>query len=433
MTPGARLQSAIGILAGIFETRQPADRAFDAWARSSRFAGSKDRVAVSDLVFSVLRHRAQLAAAIGSDGARLLAFTAVALLQGEGADAAAARADGTPHAPASLTAEERAALGAAVLPGPDAPSWIRLNYPEWLHPEFEAALGPSLEAELAALMERAPTDLRVNVLKATRDRAASVLADENVATEQTPLSPWGLRLVGRANILGLASFRDGLIELQDEGSQLACLAAGVKPGEQVVDLCAGGGGKSLALAAMMRNRGQVHACDTDSRRLGKLMPRAQRAGIRNIQIRVLGPFAPDAPDSDLADLEARMDCVLVDAPCSGTGAWRRNPDARWRLTSEVLAGYHAAQTEVLARAARLIRPGGRLVYVTCSLLPSENEKQVEAFLASHGGFAEVPWRSIWPEDTAAPPPGIGDGSALRLTPASTGTDGFFIAVLRRES
>ncbi|PKQ06034.1 MAG: MFS transporter [Alphaproteobacteria bacterium HGW-Alphaproteobacteria-11] len=431
MTPGARLQSAIGILTGIFETRQPADRAFDGWARSSRFAGSKDRAAVSELVFSVLRHRAQLAAAVGSDAPRLLAFAAVALLQGEGADAAIARADGSPHAPPPPTDDESAALHAAVLPGPDAPSWIRLNYPEWLHTEFEAALGTSLETEMAALMERAPTDLRVNALKATRDRALELLAAENVTTEPTPLSPWGLRLTGRANILGLASFRDGAIELQDEGSQLACLATGVTPGEQVVDLCAGGGGKALALAAMMRNRGQVHACDTDARRLGKLMPRAQRAGIRNIQIRALGPFAPGAADADLADLEARMDCVLVDAPCSGTGAWRRNPDARWRIDPETLAGYRAAQTEVLARAARLLRPGGRLVYVTCSLLPSENEKQVEVFQASHAGFAEVPWRTLWPADIA-PPPNAGDGPYLRLTPAGAGTDGFFIAILRRE-
>jgi len=431
MTPGARLQSAIDVLTGIVETRQPADRAFDTWARSSRFAGSKDRAAVSELVFSVLRHRAELAAAVGTDAPRLLAFAAIALLQGEGADAAAARADGTAHAPVALTAEEQAALRAAVLPGSEAPSWVRLNYPEWLHPEFEAALGPALEAEMAALMERAPTDLRVNVLKATRDRAMSLLAAESVATEMTPLSPWGLRLIGRANILGLASFRDGVIELQDEGSQLACLAAGVTPGEQVVDLCAGGGGKSLALAAMMRNRGQVHACDTDARRLGKLMPRAQRAGIRNIQTRALGPFAADLPDADLADLEARMDCVLVDAPCSGTGAWRRNPDARWRIDPETLGGYRAAQAEVLARAARLVRPGGRLVYVTCSLLPSENEKQIEAFLVGHREFAEVPWRSLWPAEVAFPP-AAGDGPHLRLTPATTETDGFFVAFLRRE-
>ena len=201
MTPGARLQSAIEILAGIFETRQPADRVFDAWARSSRFAGSKDRAAVSDLVFTVLRHRAQLAAATGADAPRLLAFAALALLKGEGAAAAVALADGTGHAPAPLTIEETSALQQADLPLADAPLWIRLNYTEWLHPEFELAMGSALEPEMAALMERAPTDLRVNALKDTRDRVMALLAEEDVVTEPTPLSPWGLRLTGRANIL----------------------------------------------------------------------------------------------------------------------------------------------------------------------------------------------------------------------------------------
>ncbi len=219
--------------------------------------------------------------------------------------------------------------------------------------------------------------------------------------------------------------------MQDEGSQLACLLAAAKPGEQIVDLCAGGGGKALALAAAMGNRGQIHACDTDRRRLGKLMPRAQRAGARNIQTRFIKPdVLPGGPDADLADLEARMDCVLVDAPCSGTGAWRRNPDARWRLTPELLASYRATQAEVLARGSLAVRSGGRLVYITCSLLPSENENQIGAFLKAHPDFAMAAWDGFWPEGVAPPP--APSGGALRLTPASTGTDGFFIAVLTRK-
>jgi 16S rRNA (cytosine967-C5)-methyltransferase len=204
-----------------------------------------------------------------------------------------------------------------------------------------------------------------------------------------------------------------------------------KPGEQIVDLCAGGGGKALSLAAMMGNRGQIHACDTDRRRLGKLMPRAQRAGARNIQIRFLkpDPLASEA-DPDLADLEARMDCVLVDAPCSGTGAWRRNPDARWRLTPELLQNYGEAQAEVLARGAQAVKPGGRLVYVTCSLLPSENENRVAAFLAARPDFEQADWDAYWPAEHAASQ--APKGGALRLTPMTTGTDGFFIAILRRK-
>jgi len=431
MTPGARLQAAIDILSEIGRTGYPADRAFDAWARSSRFAGSKDRAAVSEIVFGVLRHRAELAAALGSEEPRLLALGAVALIDGAGAAGAMALADGARHAPAPLAREEAAALRGAVLPGPDAPSWVRLNYPQWLHAEFEAAFGPDVEAEMAALMERAPADLRVNALKGGREAVLAALAGEGVPAEPTPWSPWGLRLAGRANVTGLEVFRSGSVEVQDEGSQLACLLTGAKPGEQIADLCAGGGGKSLALAAMMGNRGQIHACDTDRRRLGKLMPRAQRAGARNIQTHFIKPhMLPGEADPDLAGFEGRMDCVLVDAPCSGTGAWRRNPDARWRLTSGLLANYQATQAEVLARGARLVRPGGRLVYVTCSLLPGENERQVEAFLSGRPDFVQRDWQAGWPEGLPLPP--APPGPALRLSPARSGTDGFFAALLERE-
>ncbi|HEX7776359.1 MAG TPA: RsmB/NOP family class I SAM-dependent RNA methyltransferase [Parvibaculum sp.] len=432
MTPGARLQAAIDILSSIGRTKAPADRVFDGWARSSRYAGSKDRAAVSDLVFTVLRHRSELSTALGSEEPRLLALGAVAMVDGAGAAAAMALADGARHAPPPLEPGEATALKNAALPGNEAPAFVRLNYPEWLHDEFVAAFGSRLETEMAALMERAPTDLRVNALKADRDKALAALVEEKVEAEPTPHAPHGLRLKARANIAGLKSFRDGLIELQDEGSQLACLIAAAKPGEQIVDLCAGGGGKALAMAAAMGGRGQIHACDTDRRRLGRLMPRAQRAGARNIQTRFIKPhILPGGPDADFADLEARMDCVLVDAPCSGSGAWRRNPDARWRLTPELLDSYRATQAEVLARGARLVRPGGRLVYVTCSLLPSENEAQVDAFLAAHSGYALAAWDKFWPEGVTPPP--APKGGALRLSPASTRTDGFFIAVLERKN
>lgn len=431
MTPGARLQSAIDILNDIFQSGRPADRIVESWARSNRYAGSKDRAAISNLVYTVLRRRAELSAATGHEEARLLAVAALALLEGEGIAAVAALADGAGHAPAPLTGEEKAVLDAASLPGPDAAPWVRFNYPEWLHAEFEEAFGGSLEREMAALMDRAPTDLRVNTLKSTRDKALTELAEAGVATEPCPLSPWGLRLLARANLPGLALYRDGAVEIQDEGSQLACLLTGAKPGEQIVDLCAGGGGKSLALAAMMGNRGQIYACDIDRRRLAGLIPRSERAGIRNLQTRVPAPFRPGVADADFADLEARADCVLVDAPCSGTGAWRRSPDARWRLDPGTLEGYRTAQVEVLARAAALVRLGGRIVYVTCSLLPSENERQVEAFLAAHPDFKPLPWAAEWPEGLVPPPATAGDW--FRLSPASTGTDGFFVAILRREA
>jgi 16S rRNA (cytosine967-C5)-methyltransferase len=429
MTPGARLQSAIEILHDIFQSGRPADRIVENWARSNRYAGSKDRAAISNLVYTVLRRRSELSAATGHEEARLLAFAALALVEGEGVSALAALADGARHTPAPLTEEERAVLDAAALPGPEAAPWVRLNYPEWLHTEFEEAFGVALEREMAALMDRAPTDLRVNTLKANRETALAALEEAGLSVEPCPWSPWGLRLTSRGNLPALSVYRDGAVEIQDEGSQLACLLAGAKPGEQIVDLCAGGGGKSLALAAMMGNRGQIYACDTDGRRLAPLEPRAQRAGIRNLQTLVLGPWRPDLPDPDLAALAGRADRVLVDAPCSGTGAWRRSPDARWRLDLGTLEGYRAAQAEVLARAAALVRPGGRIVYVTCSLLPSENERQVEAFLAAHPDFRPVPWTAAWPEGHVPPPATAGDW--FRLSPASTGTDGFFVAILQR--
>ncbi|MEQ8326546.1 MAG: RsmB/NOP family class I SAM-dependent RNA methyltransferase [Parvibaculum sp.] len=430
MTPGARLQSAIKILGDIFLSGRPADRVFDNWSRASRFAGSKDRAAVSDIVFTVLRRRAELSAATGREDARLLAFAALLLVEEKSLEALDAMADGSRHAPEALSREERETLATAALPGGEAAPWVRLNYPEWLHAEFEEAFGGDLEREMAALMERAPADLRVNTLKSSRDKAQAALSEADVATEACPWSPWGLRISAKANLPGLAIYKNGSIEIQDEGSQLACLLTGAKPGEQVVDLCAGGGGKSLALAAMMENRGQIHACDTDPRRLGPLMPRAQRAGVRNLQTRTLGPYVEGEPDMDLEGLRGHADCVLVDAPCSGTGAWRRNPDARWRLGPDTLAGYHAAQDEVLARGARLVKPGGRLIYVTCSLLPSENERRAERFLESHADFASIPWSAFWPEGLLPPPAPLGQG--LRLSPASTGTDGFFVCLFRRK-
>ena len=435
MTPGARLAAAIDILVDIFRSETPADRIFENWARASRYAGSKDRAAVSDIVYGVLRHKSELEHALGAPSQavtpRLMAMGWLKLRAGEDVEAVLARMTGERHAPDPATAEEAAALEGAALPGPDTPPHIRLNYPDWLHPEFEDAFGERLEPEMAALMDRAPTDLRANTLKASREEALAALKKAGAEVEEGELSPWSIRLLKKANLPALKPFKDGFVEIQDEGSQLACLLAGAKPREQVIDLCAGGGGKSLALAAMMENHGQIFACDLDHRRLAALMPRAQRAGCRNIQTLPLHPWTPGEADPDLGEVTGRADLVFVDAPCSGTGAWRRSPDARWRLTTEKLSDYRAAQGEVLERAAPLVKPGGRLVYVTCSLLASENEDRIAAFLSAHEDFAEEPWTRHWPE--GAPRPASLSGIALRLSPATSGTDGFFVSILRRRA
>lgn len=429
MTPAARTQAAIEILQQIDSGRQPADRLLQSWARHNRFAGAKDRAAINALVYSVLRRRGELSFAIRSDAPRPLVFAALVLLNELTVDGAAALADGGPHAPALLSQAELSALKGARLPGADAPPHVRGNYPEWLHDELDAAFGPELDAEMADLVTRAPLDLRVNTLKATRGQALAALKEAGIDAEPTPFSPWGLRVESRARIAGLDVYRDGLVEIQDEGSQIACLAAGAAPGEQVVDLCAGGGGKTLALAAAMGNKGQVYACDIGRARLDRLKKRTDRAGVRNVQRRPLGRWTPGSGDSDLLDLEARADCVLIDAPCSGTGAWRRNPDARWRLTPETLRDCMKAQHGLLERAARLVRPGGRIVYVTCSLLPCENTRQVERFLDAHKAFVPRPWDELWPPDV--PKPEGPSGPHLVLTPLRSGTDGFFVAVMRR--
>jgi 16S rRNA (cytosine967-C5)-methyltransferase len=309
-----------------------------------------------------------------------------------------------------------------------APPWVAGDYPEWLDPHFARAFGEERAEEGAALARRAPLDLRVNTLKATRDQVVTALAD--LAVEPARWSPVGLRLTLAADARSPAihaepAFIKGLVEVQDEGSQLAALFAGAKPGAQVVDLCAGAGGKTLALAAMMENRGQIYATDTDKRRLAPIHARLERAGVRNVQVRT-----PRKPD-----LSGHADLVLIDAPCTGTGSWRRNPDAKWRMRPGALEQRVKEQTEILDRAATLVKPGGRIAYITCSVLDEENGAQIRAFLARHDGFAPVP-----PQETIA---ALGERAflfrqavmmtpeGLLMTPRRTDTDGFFVSVMSR--
>lgn len=432
MTPAARLSAVIEILTDIGQSGRSADKVLEAWVRASRFAGSKDRAYVSERLYLVLRQRAALAHAMASDAPRALVFGSVRLFDHYDVDAISALATGEGHAPAILTDYEREALEQAALPPATEKPWVRLNYPQWLHPEFERAFGADLERQMEAMTARAPFDLRVNTLKTSREAAVLALEAEGLQPVPTHCSPWGLRFEKHPRIASLESFKSGLVEVQDEGSQIACLVANASPGEQVVDLCAGGGGKTLALAAMMKNRGQIFAADINPARLARIRPRAERAGLRNVQYRQLSPFEPDGADSSMADLEGRCDLVFIDAPCSGSGAWRRQPDARWRLTPEELERLTALQDEVLARGARLVKPGGRLVYVTCSLLPGENEDRVAAFLGAHAGYAMEPWHTGWSADIPRPRgKGTGARPDLRLTPANSETDGFYVARMRR--
>ncbi len=433
MTPSARLSAAIEIFSDIEARRRPAADALKDWGLSHRFAGSGDRAAIAGLVYDALRRKSSSAWLMGEASARA---ELIGMLRRErGLDAAAIEAlcGGARYAPEPLTETEKAALAADAVE--DAPPHIAGDYPEWLDPNLARVFGDERAAEGAALSSRAPLDLRVNTLAATRDDVLPKLV--HLGAEATRWSPVGLRIRLGADAKSPAihaepAFLKGQIEIQDEGSQVAALLAGAKPGEQVIDLCAGAGGKTLALAAAMENRGQIYATDTDKRRLVPIHERIARSGARNIQVRT-----PKSVGDVLADLAGRADLVLIDAPCTGTGAWRRNPDAKWRIRPGALAVRLGEQEAVLERAAALVKPGGRIAYVTCSVLTEENGDQVRAFTGRHPDFSvEKPGNVITVLGERAYLFGhavlISD-EGLLMTPRRTDTDGFFVSLLRRSA
>lgn len=430
MQPAAQALAAIEILTDMEARPRPAANAVKDWGLSHRFAGSRDRAAIASIVYDVMRKRASLGWAMGTDTPRALVIGTFGITRGQGAEAIDAGFTATPHAPDALTVDERKRLESPSLEG--APAWVVGDYPEWLDGHFTRVFGDDRGAELAAQAQRAPLDLRSNALKGSRDKALTGL--KHLGAEATPISPYGLRVPllsdGRGPpVQSEPIFLKGLVEVQDEGSQLAALIAGAAPGEQVVDFCAGAGGKTLAMAAGMANKGQIYAHDNDVRRLAPLHDRATRAGVRNVQMR-----APKGEADVMGDMVGRANLVLVDAPCTGTGTWRRNPDAKWRLRENALEQRQDEQNAVLRDAARLVKPGGRLVYITCSALSEENEDRIEAFLANSAGFSltdplEAAIRVGLPQLGAYK---NAAGNALLLSPRRSGTDGFFIAILKRE-
>lgn len=431
MTPAARLAAALEVFKAIESERRPAADVLKGWGQAHRFAGSGDRAAVSGLVYDALRRRASSAFIMASDTPRAVLLGMLKRERGLDADAIAALADGSKYAPERLSEAERERLQSGDLT--QAPPYVAGDYPQWLDSHFERAFGAKRAEEGAALSSRAPLDLRVNSLKADRETVASALSDYSPTA--TRWSPAGLRIRLSADAKSPAihaepAFLKGQIEIQDEASQLAVLFTQAKPGEQVVDLCAGAGGKTLALAAMMENKGQIFATDDDKRRLAPIHERLRRSGARNVQVRT-----PKSVGTEIDDLIGRMDLVLVDAPCTGTGVWRRNPDAKWRVRPGALEQRQKDQIDVLDRAAPLVKPGGRIVYVTCSVLEEENGAQVRAFGLRHSEFevlppmraAQVLGERAFMFAQAARLSEVG----ISLSPYATETDGFFIAVLRR--
>ena len=431
MTPAARLAAAIEVFGNLEQERRPAADALKNWGLAHRFAGSGDRAAIAGLVYDALRRRASSAYLMGADTPRAILLGMLKRERGLDSAAIAKLTDGAKYAPEALNDDERKHLQTADMA--NAPAYVAGDYPEWLEPHFTQAFGDVRAEEGAALSSRAPLDLRVNTLKAEPDKVASMLSD--LKPEQATWSPWGLRVRLAADAKSPAihaepAFLKGMIELQDEGSQLAALFSGARPGEQVVDLCAGAGGKTLALAAMMLNKGQLFATDDDKRRLAPIHDRLKRSGARNVQVRT-----PKSVGGELDDLKGRCDLVLIDAPCTGTGAWRRNPDAKWRIRPGALEQRQKEQVEILDRAVPLLKAGGRIAYVTCSVLDEENGAQVRAFLARHAGFSIQP-----PAEVAK---ALGERAlmfvkaarlseeGILMTPRTTETDGFFVSILWR--
>ncbi|MEW9807698.1 RsmB/NOP family class I SAM-dependent RNA methyltransferase [Mesorhizobium sp. ZMM04-5] len=427
MRLGGRLAAAIEVLGDIAGRKRPAADALKDWGLSHRFAGSGDRAAIGNIVYDALRRRRSAGWLFDADTPRAQAFGALMLEWQQTPASLNAQLDGDRFAPPPLSDDEIHLAQSRRLE--DAPAEIRADLPDWCVPLFEEVFGQDWVAEAAALSTRPPLDLRVNTLKADRPKVLAELSEVGAAS--AALAAQGIRIPpidgsGRhPNVQVEPAFQKGWFEVQDEGSQMVAALAAATPGMQVLDYCAGAGGKTLALSAAMENRGQIFAHDSDKARLAPIFDRLRRAESRNVQ--VLSRLR------ELEALEGKMDLVLVDAPCTGSGTWRRRPDAKWRLTDRQLATRTGEQQSILDAAKAYVKPGGRLAYVTCSLFAAENARQIDAFLARDPGFAPLDHDRLWSGCFGghAGAAYVERDRGISLTPARTGTDGFFFAALVR--
>lgn len=424
MTPAARIKAVIDVLEKIASSRIPMDATIGDYMRHRKYIGSKDRADIVERVYNIVRAHARIGWHLQRAGApdtpRMRVIAWLALGENKSAPAREELFDGSQYGPEKISDEERKFPFSGTLDHPDMPAAVRVECP----PEHEQTLrdyfGDGFEAEMEAMLPSATLDLRVNVRAMTRDEALASLKKDGVDTDVTPYSPWGLRARGKAFLSKTKAFVKGHVEIQDEGSQLIAHVCGAQPGMQVMDYCAGGGGKTLALAAAMNCKGRIVAMDNEPARLEKGRQRFRRAGVSDIiEVR---PLTDEKNRKWLKRQKGTFDVVLVDAPCGSSGTWRRNPDLRWRQYGPSVAELIPVQEEILNKVAKCVKPGGKLVYATCSLLPAENERQVEKFLAAHPDFTLSPSENT-PHD---------DKGYMRLTPRRHGTDGFFAAVLLRK-
>lgn len=427
MKPASRIEATIDILSKGHLARVPLDTTVGDYMRVRRYIGAKDRSETAERVYNVTRAYARLhwwLEKIGAEDSprnRVIAW----LLLGEKIPVKRLSDlfDGSKYAPAELTEDElkmALALEGQDLDSPDMPDSVRAECPPDYEPALKSMFGKDFLKEMRAMLVPAPLDLRVNFFLAEKDKVIKFLEADNVKTTETPYSPWGLRCEGKAFLSRTKASQKGWVEIQDEGSQLIAYLCGAKPGMQVLDYCAGAGGKTLALGSAMLRKGRIVAMDLDEKRLMKGKERYKKAQITDIiEIR---PLSDEKHRRWLKRQKGTFDIVLLDVPCSGTGTWRRNPDMRWRTYGPSLEELKTIQTEIIEKASPCVKPGGILVYATCSLLEDENERQIERFLAAHPEF-EI--------DPVDPAQGIGS-PFMRLTPARHGTDGFFAARLRRK-
>ena len=431
MRDGARIQTAIDILERIRDSKIPMDNTMRDYLHHKRYIGSKDRKHIVELVYGIVRATARLgwwlkqAELEDSPRSRVIAFL---MLDGMSVHDVTIRFTGEKYCPAELTEAEKNALPkleGQKLSSTDMPDAVRVECPEWAEDKLRLIFGDAFAVQMEEMLIPAPMDLRVNTIKLTVEQAQDSLAKDDVETTRTPYSPYGLRASGKPYMSATKAFHKGFVEIQDEGSQLISYICDVKPGMRVLDFCAGGGGKTLGLAAAMEGKGIIFAMDNDSRRLEKGRRRYKKADIHNVEVRSL---EDEKNRKWLRRQKDAMDVVLVDAPCSSSGTWRRNPDLRWNWYGPTLEEIISLQAEILERVADKVKIGGRLVYATCSLFAEENEQQIEKFLASHPEYKILPVNDIWPEGESQCPV---SGKFLRLTPKDHRTDGFFTAVLQR--
>jgi 16S rRNA (cytosine967-C5)-methyltransferase len=433
MRQAARLNAVLEIQTKTAESRIPMDGTVGDYMRYRRYIGSKDRADIAERVYAMVRTKARLGwwlEKMGvADNPRMRLIAHLMLVENFTLDKLREHFDGEKFNPEPLSDEETElakSLEGKTLDTNSMPDAIKVECPPEFEAELRALYKDKFVEEMAAMLDPAPLDLRVNFLALTREEAIASLAKDNVQTDPTPYSPWGLRSRTRAYLSETKAFTKGHIEIQDEGSQLIAYLCGAKPGAQVLDYCAGAGGKTLAIVNAMaldkKPKGRIVAMDIEASRLEKARPRFRRAHAHDIiEVR---PLEDEKSRKWLKRQKGTFDVVLLDVPCSGTGTWRRNPDTRWRHFGPSLEDLLKIQADIIDRVANVVKPGGRLVYATCSLLPRENEEQVEKFLKNHPNYSVVPVSEILPgADIGAP--------YMRLSPLKNNTDGFFAAVLQR--